>query len=86
MTSGAAASASRVDHPLFARIWPVVAAHEAEAIRALRRENLAGLSGRVLEVVGRRRDELCLLPGGRRTGHRHGARAAACCQGPHRGR
>lgn len=34
MTSGAAASASRVDHPLFARIWPVVAAHEAEAIRA----------------------------------------------------
>lgn len=35
---------------------------------------------------GRRRDELCLLPGGRRTGHRHGARAAACCQGPHRGR
>lgn len=40
----------RVDHPLFARIWPVVAAHEAEAIRALRRENLAGLSGRVLEV------------------------------------
>lgn len=50
MTSGAAASASRVDHPLFARIWPVVAAHEAEAIRALRRENLAGLSGRVLEV------------------------------------
>lgn len=28
----------------------MVAAHEAEAIRALRRENLAGLSGRVLEV------------------------------------
>jgi SAM-dependent methyltransferase len=28
----------------------VVAAHEARAIRALRRENLAGLSGRVLEV------------------------------------
>jgi len=39
-----------VDNPFFARVWPVVASHEAEAIRALRRENLAGLSGRVLEV------------------------------------
>lgn len=39
-----------VDNPFFARVWPVVAAHEVEAIRALRRENLAGLSGRVLEV------------------------------------
>lgn len=39
-----------VDNPFFARIWPVVATHETDAIRALRRENLAGLSGRVLEV------------------------------------
>ncbi|OCB28734.1 phosphatidylethanolamine N-methyltransferase [Mycobacterium malmoense] len=39
-----------VDNPFFARIWPVVASHETESIRALRRENLAGLSGRVLEV------------------------------------
>ena len=39
-----------VDHPFFARIWPIVAAHEVEAIRAMRRENLAGLCGRVLEV------------------------------------
>ncbi|MGD1280000.1 class I SAM-dependent methyltransferase [Mycobacterium seoulense] len=39
-----------VDNPFFARIWPVVATHETETIRALRRENLAGLSGRVLEV------------------------------------
>lgn len=39
-----------VDHPLFARIWPFVATHEVEAIRAMRRENLAGLRGRVLEV------------------------------------
>jgi SAM-dependent methyltransferase len=39
-----------VDHPLFARIWPLVATHEVEAIRAMRRENLAGLRGRVLEV------------------------------------
>jgi protein-L-isoaspartate O-methyltransferase len=45
-----AASASRVDNPFFARIWPLVAAREVEAVRALRRENLAGLSGRVLEV------------------------------------
>jgi SAM-dependent methyltransferase len=39
-----------VDNPFFARIWPTIAAHETEQIRALRRENLAGLSGRVLEV------------------------------------
>ncbi|BBY38667.1 hypothetical protein MMAN_28010 [Mycobacterium mantenii] len=39
-----------VDNPFFARIWPIVASHETEAIRTLRRENLAGLSGRVLEV------------------------------------
>ncbi|ORA82110.1 class I SAM-dependent methyltransferase [Mycobacterium malmoense] len=49
-TTAAEASASSVDNPFFARIWPVVAAHEVEAVRALRRENLAGLSGRVLEV------------------------------------
>lgn len=39
-----------VDNPFFARIWPVVATHETEVVRALRRENLAGLTGRVLEV------------------------------------
>lgn len=39
-----------VHNPFFARIWPTIAAHETEQIRALRRENLAGLSGRVLEV------------------------------------
>jgi SAM-dependent methyltransferase len=39
-----------IDNPFFARIWPVVATRETEAVRALRRENLAGLSGRVLEV------------------------------------
>ncbi len=42
--------ATTVDNPLFARIWPIVATHETAAIRALRRENLADLSGRVLEV------------------------------------
>src|SRR5690349_12336022 len=42
--------ASTVDHPLFARMWTVMSAREPEAVRRLRRENLAGLSGRVLEV------------------------------------
>ncbi len=44
------ATACKVDNPFFARVWPVVATHETEAVRALRRENLTGLSGRVLEV------------------------------------
>jgi len=39
-----------VDHRFFARIWPAIAAHETEQMRDLRRENLAGLSGRVFEV------------------------------------
>lgn len=43
-------TAATVDNPFFARIWPTIAAHETDQIRALRRENLAGLSGRVLEV------------------------------------
>jgi SAM-dependent methyltransferase len=46
----AATGASEVDHRFFARIWPFVASHEAEAVRALRRENLEGLTGRVLEI------------------------------------
>lgn len=39
-----------VDNPFFARIFPAIAAHEPDEIRTLRRENLVGLSGRVLEV------------------------------------
>jgi SAM-dependent methyltransferase len=39
-----------VDNPFFARLWTVLASHEPESLRRLRRENLAGLSGRVLEV------------------------------------
>ncbi len=46
----ALSTGSTVDNPFFARIWPIAAAHEAGAVRALRRENLAGLSGRVLEI------------------------------------
>lgn len=45
-----AAAAPKVDNPFFARVWPVFASHEVEAVRALRRENLAGLAGRVLEI------------------------------------
>src|SRR6201993_5420053 len=40
----------RVENPFFARIWPFLADHESEQVRAMRRENLAGLTGRVLEV------------------------------------
>jgi SAM-dependent methyltransferase len=43
-------SAGTVHHRFFALIWPTIAAHETEELRALRRENLAELSGRVLEV------------------------------------
>jgi SAM-dependent methyltransferase len=39
-----------VHHPFFARIWTTIAAHETEQMRESRRENLAGLSGRILEV------------------------------------
>ena len=39
-----------VHHPFFARLWTVIAAHETETMRESRRANLAGLSGRVLEV------------------------------------
>jgi ubiquinone/menaquinone biosynthesis C-methylase UbiE len=39
-----------LNHPLFARMWTVMSAHETPLLRRLRAENLAGLSGRVLEV------------------------------------
>jgi SAM-dependent methyltransferase len=39
-----------VDNPFFARLWTVMSAHEPESLKRLRRENLTGLSGRVLEV------------------------------------
>lgn len=39
-----------VDSPFFARLWTVMSRHETDAMRRLRHENLAGLSGRVLEV------------------------------------
>ncbi|AFM18706.1 methylase involved in ubiquinone/menaquinone biosynthesis [Mycolicibacterium chubuense NBB4] len=39
-----------VDNPFFARLWTVMSSREPEALRRLRAENLAGLTGRVLEV------------------------------------
>jgi SAM-dependent methyltransferase len=43
-------STGTVDNPFFARVWTWMASHEPESLSRLRRENLAGLSGRVLEV------------------------------------
>lgn len=39
-----------VDNPFFAGLWTRMSKREPEAIRVLRRENLEGLTGRVLEV------------------------------------
>ncbi|MGE5694699.1 MAG: class I SAM-dependent methyltransferase [Candidatus Sericytochromatia bacterium] len=41
---------NRVENPFFARVWTVMSRHEPQSLRKLRRENLAGLTGRVLEV------------------------------------
>lgn len=39
-----------MDNPFFARLWTAISAHEPESVTRLRRENLEGLTGRVLEV------------------------------------
>src|SRR6476659_11377037 len=39
-----------IDNPFFARLWSTLSKREPESIRKLRRENVAGLTGRVLEV------------------------------------
>lgn len=44
------ASPVTLDNPLFARIWTFMSSRETEWLRDRRRENLQGLSGRVLEV------------------------------------
>ena len=43
-------STSAVDNPFFARVWMFISTHEPETVARWRRENLAGLAGRVLEV------------------------------------
>ena len=44
------AAGQTINNPIFARVWSVHVNHEAKTIPILRRENLVGLSGRVLEV------------------------------------
>jgi protein-L-isoaspartate O-methyltransferase len=39
-----------VDNPFFARLWKTISSSEPRALRRLRGQNLAGLSGRVLEI------------------------------------
>lgn len=39
-----------LDNPFFARVWTTMSAHEPEKMTDLRREVLAGVHGRVLEV------------------------------------
>jgi len=43
-------AAGRVHHPVFARLYAVMARHEPGALRHYREEMLEGLSGRVIEV------------------------------------
>ena len=43
-------SSNTVDNPFFARVWMFISTHEPETVATWRRENLAGLTGRVLEV------------------------------------
>lgn len=43
-------SSNTVDNPFFARVWMFISRHEPKSVLQCRRENLAGLSGRVLEV------------------------------------
>ena len=51
-----------VDNPFFARVWMFISSHEPESVRALRRENLAGLTGRVLEVGAGTGSNFALYP------------------------
>jgi SAM-dependent methyltransferase len=41
---------TEIDNPFFARLWMTMSGHEPESLRRLRVANLAGLTGRVLEV------------------------------------
>lgn len=44
------ADADGVDNPFFARMWIAMSSRERPFMKRLRQENLAGLSGRVLEI------------------------------------
>jgi SAM-dependent methyltransferase len=52
-----------VDNPFFARVWTAMSAREPESLRRLRRENLAGLSGRVLEIGAGTGTNFAFYPG-----------------------
>lgn len=52
-----------LDNPLFARIWTFMSSHETDWLRDRRRENLAGLSGRVLEVGAGTGSNFAFYPG-----------------------
>jgi SAM-dependent methyltransferase len=43
-------TATPVNNPVFARLWRFISSHETDWLHDRRRENLEGLSGRVLEV------------------------------------
>jgi SAM-dependent methyltransferase len=51
-------------NPFFARLWTVMSGHEPESLRRLRLENLAGLTGRVLEVGAGTGTNFALYPAG----------------------
>lgn len=52
-----------IDNPFFARLWTAMSSREPESLRRLRRENLAGLSGRVLEVGAGTGTNFAFYPG-----------------------
>ena len=52
-----------VENPFFARLWSRMSVSEPESVRRLRRENLAGLTGRVLEIGAGTGTNFALYPG-----------------------
>ncbi|MEZ0365932.1 class I SAM-dependent methyltransferase [Mycobacterium sp. pUA109] len=54
---------SAVDNPFFARIWKFMSSHETDWLHDRRRENLEGLSGRVLEVGAGTGTNFAFYPG-----------------------
>lgn len=52
-----------VDNAFFARLWTFMSSHEPQSVRSWRRENVAGLAGRVLEVGAGTGTNFALYPG-----------------------
>lgn len=55
-------SVDTVDHPWFSRIWTVMMRHQPDDVLQARRELLAGLRGRVLEVGAGTGENFALYP------------------------